>query len=439
MKINKSLISIHLNEFNLNFLKYGAKKYKCENIKKYLKLNKVKTYSIDKIQDKDLDPWVQSVSINLGKNSKKHKTFKIGQNVNKKQTQIWDYLSKKKINCGVWGAMNSKLKKNKYLKFYFPDPWNNSDLPYPKNLEKIFYLPRSYAQKYTDFKITREKINILNFFVGCIQFGILSYFIKNFNLYFKIFYNTGFKNYFLFFLFDIISLKIHQKLSKKNINFSLIFLNSLAHYQHNNWDEKKNHWKYFLLVDEIFNIINQIQKDYDSIIIFNGMSQKKIKKEFIIRPKNFDNFFNNLDIRYKKILPDMTTGGFMYFNTSIEKKKSLKILENYNLYGFKIFEIKIVSKLKIYFRIQIKSSTKKNMIKNSNFKDVIDYEKNSQKIQIRKINYNLKDFLKNTVFLKTTGKHINSGDVISKNIKIPSEKFENIKIYSIIKNYFLSA
>ena len=31
----KKLLAINLNEFNLNFLKYGAKKYNCKNINKF--------------------------------------------------------------------------------------------------------------------------------------------------------------------------------------------------------------------------------------------------------------------------------------------------------------------------------------------------------------------------------------------------------------------
>ena len=49
----KKLLAINLNEFNLDFLKYGANKYNCPNIKKLLKFKKIKTYSIDKVQDKN--------------------------------------------------------------------------------------------------------------------------------------------------------------------------------------------------------------------------------------------------------------------------------------------------------------------------------------------------------------------------------------------------
>ena len=75
----KKLLAININEFNLDFLKKGAKKYNCKNILKFLKLKSIKTYSVDKEQDKNLDPWVQNISINTGMKSSKHKIFNLGE------------------------------------------------------------------------------------------------------------------------------------------------------------------------------------------------------------------------------------------------------------------------------------------------------------------------------------------------------------------------
>jgi hypothetical protein len=57
------LLCVHLNEFNYEYLEKGANKYQCKNIQKLLKLEKIKTITKDKQQNKNLDPWVQSVSI----------------------------------------------------------------------------------------------------------------------------------------------------------------------------------------------------------------------------------------------------------------------------------------------------------------------------------------------------------------------------------------
>ena len=95
-KKQKELLLIYLNEFNLEFLNKGAKKYNCPSIKEVLKLKKIQTYTKDKTQDVDLDPWVQSVSISTGKSSKKHKIFKLGESLKKTMFKCGiNYLKKK--------------------------------------------------------------------------------------------------------------------------------------------------------------------------------------------------------------------------------------------------------------------------------------------------------------------------------------------------------
>ena len=88
----KKLIAINLNEFNLDFLKFGAKKYNYKYIQEFLKINKIETFSKDLKQDKSLDPWVQSISINTGVRSKKHKIYNLGEKIPKQLIQIWDKL-----------------------------------------------------------------------------------------------------------------------------------------------------------------------------------------------------------------------------------------------------------------------------------------------------------------------------------------------------------
>ena len=220
----KKLLSIHLNEFNYSFLRNGAKKFKCDNIKKILKFKKIETYSINKTQDKDLDPWVQTVTINTGKSSNSHKVFKTGQSIPKKNLiQIWDILSKQKINCAIWGTMNTYFKNNHHIKIFFPDPWNKQVKVKPLSLINAYKLPRSYAENYTDYKISKNLLNIINFMIICIKYISLFSLIKIFSIFIQTFSTKGFKNYNLFFLFDLISIYLFESLTKKKILIFHIF------------------------------------------------------------------------------------------------------------------------------------------------------------------------------------------------------------------------
>ena len=92
----------------------------------------------------------------------------------------------------------------------------------------------------------------------------------------------------------MITLNIFFNLIKKNTNYSQIFLNSLAHFQHNNWDEKENYIIYFKYVDAICKLILENSKNYSQILIFNGFTQKKIKPEFLLRPVNPNKFLREI-------------------------------------------------------------------------------------------------------------------------------------------------
>ena len=440
----KKILAIHLNEFNLDFLRKGTSKFKCDNIRKILRYKHIATYTPDKEQDKNLDPWVQSVSINTGIESKNHKIFNLGQKIPKKISQIWDILTKKKISCAVWGAMNSTYIDNKYLKVYFPDPWNHQTNTKPESLKKIFNLPREYAQNYTNFKIFKNLKCILTFFLACVNPQLIFFFIKNIFLYIKIFIKSGFSNYFLFFIFDIISLNVFKDLTKnKKINFSLIFLNSLAHFQHNNWDEKKNYYQYFLLTDEICKIILDLSKNYDDVIIYNGFTQKKIKPEYIIRPKDTKQFMQLIGVKYKKLNSNMTNGGLITFKNNRQKISSLEILKKFNIYGFKLFEIIELDQINIFYRIQIKSYLNFNSSsiskgnKSKNIINKLSYDKRNLKLIKNSIGMNFDLFSQNMIFIKTTGRHFYKGQLLTKNNFIKKNKIQNSDIFNIIGKYFI--
>ena len=439
-KIN--LLAIYLNEFNLEYLLKGAKKYKCKSILKILNFKKVKTYTQDKEQNYNLDPWVQSVSINTGKSSKTHRILKLGQPISINLVQIWDKLSKNKISCSVWGAMNSKLKKNKFIDYYFPDPWNFSDSTWPKNLMGLYYLPNYYAKNYLKF-------NFFKFFYYTIFFAFTLFFNLKWVSFFKdlffslyFFLKKGVKNFILFFLFDLIFLDIFKFNSlKKKSSFSIIFLNSIAHYQHNNWNELDNERYFFLFVEKIFLKILVLKHQFNSIIIFNGFTQKKINTEYQIRPKDPKQFLLNF-IKFKRLEQDMTNGGFIFFHNKKEKKDALNILNKLHCKDKKIFDIKRYLGNYIFYKINLKSVKilsdydfkKKN---NFNKKFLIEIKKNKL-INKNKIK-NIDDyFLKNISFIKSTGSHVPEGLILYDNFDVLNnkKKIKNHQIFNYICQHF---
>jgi hypothetical protein len=437
----KNLLAVYLNEFNPEYLLKGAKKYRCKSILEILKLNKVKTYTKDKKQNFNLDPWVQSVSINTGLPSKSHKILKLGQSIDKDLVQIWDKLSKNKISCSVWGAMNSKFKKNRYINYYFPDPWNFRDVTWPKNLMGLYYLPNYYAKNYLKFNFFKIIIYSIIFIFTLIFNVKLVNLSKDFIFSLFLFIKKGIKNFMLFFLFDLIFLNLFKfSTTRKKSSFSMIFLNSIAHYQHNNWNEMDNEKYFFAFVEKIFSNILILKKQFSSTIIFNGFTQKKIKTEFLIRQKNPKVFLSKF-IKFKKLEQDMTNGGFIFFKNKKDKDKAFHILNRLYCAKKRVFDIKSYKNNTIFYKINLKSKT---IINKSDFKykskivneSLIEILR-SPKIILKRIDIST-FFFNNVKFIKTTGSHITKGIILYENFNVLKNKklIENHKIFNYVCKHF---
>ena len=67
--MKKNLVIFELNECDFSYFLYGAKKFKFQEIRKFIKSKIItRTYTKDKIEGLNLDPWVQWVSVHTGRN-----------------------------------------------------------------------------------------------------------------------------------------------------------------------------------------------------------------------------------------------------------------------------------------------------------------------------------------------------------------------------------
>ena len=432
MKQNQKLLVVNINEFNHNFLLKQSKIFKCKNIIRFFdSFKKSKTYTLDKIQHENLDPWVQEVSINTGKNSKKHKIKNLGEKLNSNIDQIWDLITKK-FTVSVWGSMNSQLRDNKNIKVFFPDPWNFTSKIKPENLENLFMLPNYYAKNYTNIKVSSFiKNSICLMKIMFTSNLVLKHFFLNFFFYFKnIFFSKIPLNFKFFTIFDIIFLLILLNLEKKNkSNCVFIFLNSIAHFQHNYWDDEKNYKNYFIFLYKLFFVLNKHLFNYKSAIIYNGFTQKKIKPEYLLRPYNPESLLKKLEISFLKSEQNMTNGAILFFKNEREQKYYYNKMKNFILGNLYLFELKKIDKKRFFYKIRIKSNYRKS--EKLSFKRNFEYYKAYKKSKKNHNNYHLLNEFK---FIKTTGTHINQGLFFYKNINVKiKKKFQNHFIFNIIK------
>ena len=365
---------------------------------------------------------MQWVSIHSGLPFSKHKIARLGQTKDQKNKQIWHKISENNlIKWGVWGAINATSGDNKGKCFFFPDPWSYDEIAYPNSLNQLLSLPRYIALNYLSPKvleIIKYALKNFLFFIKNIGSGInRKILIKSFQALMM----TGINIDSLTTMFDYISCLYFIKFKKKyKTEFSIIFLNHIAHLQHKFWIKNakiSNQMKFGLIIcDEILGELKNNIDLGEPLILLNGLRQKNVYKKgyFIYRQKDPIKFF-------KKFLPircivkqNMTSDGTLIFDSKNDANKAELLIKQIKLKNKKcrLFYIERISTNKIFYQIDIFKKISKN-----------------EKIVLNK---NYFDFYKDIELIaERTGAHIPKGDLYYKNINFP-KVLENHKVYDFI-------
>ena len=126
--MNIKFLLIQLNEINFDLVDkylFSSKKNKFINLK--ILKNTFKSFDTYSEQEyKNLEPWIQWVSVNLGKDFKQHKVYRLGDIVNHPQEeQIFEKIENRGFKVGAISPMKAanRLKNPSY---FIPDPWTNT-------------------------------------------------------------------------------------------------------------------------------------------------------------------------------------------------------------------------------------------------------------------------------------------------------------------------
>ena len=116
-----------------------------------------------------------------------------------------------------------------------------------KELNGIVFFTKLFEKIFLIFRFLKFFYLSITFFITLILNSKILNLLNDFVFSLKIILKKIKKNYILFFLYDLILLNIFSNNNqKKSSLFSIIFLNSIAHYQHNNWNEKKVKSTFFI-------------------------------------------------------------------------------------------------------------------------------------------------------------------------------------------------
>ena len=353
--MNLKFILIQLNEINFDIVdKYllNSKNNKFLNLK-FLRNNFkfFETYSEDKYEN--LEPWIQWVSVNLGKDFNRHKIFRLGDIINHpEEEQIFEKIESRGFKVGAISPMNSE-NRLKNPAYFIPDPWTNSSSDESKFSKKI-----SLMLKQTVNDNAKGGISFYSFLTILeIIFKTLDY--KKTFILMKLIFSSTLKPWKKSLVLDYLIHLIHIYLFNKcKPNFSSVFFNAGAHIQHHylhnskyiNNLNKNPSWYVSPSHDpiedmlEIYDIIIgdylKLNKNEIKFCISTGLRQVPYRdKIFYYRLKDHSMFLKKIGLKFQKVLPRMSRDFEIIFDNNSDLNNSKKILENIfsNKNNFRIF------------------------------------------------------------------------------------------------------
>ena len=419
----KRLLLVELNEFSVELFSKASSLLKLPGITRLLSMNHTFTWTDDNVERQGLDPWVQWVSVHSGVDSSEHRIKHLGDIPQLSTRQLWEELSERGLSCGVWGAMNAARGGASNCRFFLPDPWTYSEQAYPEKLNALLDFPRYYSKNYLDIDKRVALNGLLRLVWFVITSGALLSILRRVPLILKGILRFGLSSHVLFSVFDLVLTQIFIRYKKvERTQFSLIFLNSIAHLQHNIWvaGEPNARCLYSIkIIDCILSDLFASVGDNEEIVIMNALSQENVagrKDDVLYRQKNPSEFLLSTGIKYLKVEQLMTNDSHVIFDTAVDAEKAYSALKLAEVNGDKMFDVDYDKKtpFKLFFQFSLWKRIPQSATFNLNGKC-----------------YRFYDHFEAVV--TRTGEHIQQGDVYTSTLKLPPKMYNHKMYHSIVK------
>ena len=422
----KRMTLIGLNEFSVDLLAQGAKELKLESVGRLLSMQSATTTTDDKVEHRGLDPWVQWVSVHTGVPSSVHGIVHLGDTPSAlAANQLWETLSDAGISSGIWGAMNATREEATHCTFFLPDPWTFSEEAFPSELNDLLALPRYYSKNYLD--VSKKQ------FLGCtlrlvkfvLKSGAMGGLLKQIPLVLGGVARNGVNNALLFSLFDLFSTDFFLKYKKRyQPQFSMIFLNSIAHLQHHRWGKDKLSKDAVFglrVIDRVLGMLFATHQPGDSIIVMNALTQRNIvgeKPRICYRQINPARFLSAVNIPFRNVEQLMTNDAHVFFHTEEERNTVARELEAVTICGKPLFQVEKdrTDPNKLFYQV-----------------DFWDELEQAERVIVNGVEVDYLDHFE--AIVARTGAHVRNGNIYYEGLDLPAQLY-NHEVAGKILSYF---
>lgn len=338
--MDNKIILVGLNELNFDYIKYYIKEGELPNFK-YIFDEYGITETTSENEYKLLEPWIQWVTVTTGRKYDDHNVYRLGDIVERKDlTQVFEVAESKGLSVGAVSPFNAdnRLKK---AKFFVPDPWTKTKASGSWILRGV---SNAVSQTVNDNAKGGLTISsILYILLGLIRYVKPSNYVNYLGVLSKIKSSKGAKAVIL----DKLLSDVFLALWKKNKpDFSNLFLNTGAHFQHHymfnskayDGDLKNPQWYCPKEQDPLFDILEQ----YDSLLgdllkldvrlmIATGLHQKPHKHSTFYWRLSSHEIFMKYDLLvtdFINLTPRMSRDFLIEFDNVDSAKKCQEKLES---------------------------------------------------------------------------------------------------------------
>ncbi len=340
------VLLLELNEFSPDLMRDVAEQEGLSNLLHLLSLKASKTHTKDTEERFGLDPWVQWVSIHTGVPSGQHGVKHLG-GPPLAHRQLWEVLDEQGVRTGVWGAMNASRGRCDRQAFFFPDPWTFSEQASPSELNEFLAFPRYYAKHYGHLKLMPLLASLALLFKFFLRPRFLRIAASCLPTLINAVVRFGLKPHILFSLFDLMSAKVFLRYYRDSRpDFSILFLNALAHLQHNQWRSYKPFEAGFVfsfkMMDRIAGLLLEAFSD-KPIVVANGFSQVNCESAdaFLYRQKSPQGFLAAAGVSPSRVEQLMTNDAHVFFDTPDECSKARQILADACIGSQPVFQAEV--------------------------------------------------------------------------------------------------
>lgn len=409
------MLLLEINEFNPDLMRQAADELRAENLHYLLSLPCSHTTTDDKEERFGLDPWVQWVSIHTGKTSAQHGVKHLGDVPQLADEQIWETLSKRGLRCGVWGAMNASRGDTPNCAFFLPDPWTFSEWAHPPELNDLLSFPRYFSKNYGDLDKTRALRELAKLLRFCLRPRIALALLPIIPTLVKHVFKHGFHEYLLFALFDLVNAKLFvHYYRREKPDFTILFMNSLAHLQHHKWTSKEHLSAEmrvaFTLFDQVLGILRRGIPETEQLIVANAFTQycSYDQNEFLHRQINPHQFLVAAGIEFDRVEQAMTNDGHVFFDSAAGALKAANILEQATVNGKPAFHVESGGNTpeKIFYQVIVWEPLPADAVLSINGKKIRFFDQFE-------------------VITRRTGSHLQQGHVFSRNISLPDQLYNH--------------